>query len=691
LSSSNPTLTGGPNDPKVNIFVGYAHEDKRWFDQEYRFNLIPYLKESLRRDNTEFWYDKELMGGDEYKRRIDSEINKAQIALLMVSQHFLNSEFIETFELPRIAARAERKELVVIPVLVEPCAWHDYPFLADRQMVPSSSPLIHFTESEPKWADVRFEILDGLRRQVKRTRQEMQAEALRKETEERLKRERELAEERKREAERRARELAEQQEREKTEEKARAEEAARLAAEEARKLEPVERERRQKQLEEQKACEEAERKARELAEQKAREEAERKKREQQQRKGHEEKKNSVDIYALLFTVLKRILALIPLACLVLLADLVFHLWLGHAGAQWKSLNSGITDPVHAITGSPDGKTLYACGADRSFLTSTDGGGTWMSHTINEHSNCQSISVTPDGKKILIPVNGLIGTRMQTAGYTSAILSSINGGVDWQTIYLVDPSLPPVVPRKPNNVDMGIVPDSNSSGIYSFTNLQKQGTIYSGLANYSLRIEMRGIFSDGTRIMAVGDKGEIFGTKYQSTDIGAQDSGVQTPLNAVTGTPDGKFLIAVGYQGSYIETADWGITWRSDTSWRSPAGFATPDLNAVFMTADGQQICAVGNYGTVFTSSDEGAHWTIRYAGVRSNLFGVFGTANGKHLWAVGTSGMILESNDSGATWKQRPSGVNVNLYAIYGTSDGKRLWVAGDNGTILESKRSLFF
>ena len=156
----------------------------------------------------------------------------------MVSQHFLNSEFIETFELPRIAARAERKELVVIPVLVEPCAWTDYPFLADRQMVPGSSPLIHFTESEPKWADVRFEILDGLRRQVKRIREETQAEALRKEAEERRERERELAEERKREAERKARELAEQQAREKAAEKARAEEAARLAAEEARKLEP---------------------------------------------------------------------------------------------------------------------------------------------------------------------------------------------------------------------------------------------------------------------------------------------------------------------------------------------------------------------------------------------------------------------------------------------------------------------
>ena len=292
MSSSIPTPAGGPHDLTVHIFVAYAHEDKRWLDPEYRFNLIPFLKESLRRDHVEFWFDKELMGGDEYRRLIESEISKAQIALLMVSQHFLNSEFIETFELPRIAARAERKELVVIPVLIEPCGWTDYPFLADRQMVPGSSPLIHYTESEPKWADVRFEILDGLRRQVKRIREEVQAEALRKEAEERRERERELAEEKKREADRKAREVAEQQAREKAAEKARAEEAARLAAEEARKLEPIERERRLKQLEEQKAREEAERKARELAEQKAREEAGRKKREQQQHRGREEKRDS---------------------------------------------------------------------------------------------------------------------------------------------------------------------------------------------------------------------------------------------------------------------------------------------------------------------------------------------------------------------------------------------------------------
>jgi photosystem II stability/assembly factor-like uncharacterized protein len=639
LSSSNPRLTGGPNDLTVHIFVSYAREDKRWLDQEYRFNLIPFLKESLRRDNADFWFDKELMGGDEFKRRIESEIDRAQIALLLVSQHFLNSEFIESFELPRIAARAARKEMVVIPVLVEPCGWTDYPFLSDRQMVPSSSPLIHFTESEPKWADVRFEILDGLRRQVKRIREEMQAEALRKESEERRTRERELGDEEKRKTER---------------------------------------------------------KARERAEQKAREEVERKKREEQERKGREKNKDSAKDYALLLAVLKRIIAFVPFACLIFAADLVFHLWLGHAGARWAQLDSGISDPVRAITGSADGKILYACGAGTSFLTSTDGGGTWTNHKISEASNCQSIALTPDGKKILIPATSVTGTDTQTMDAMTAILWSNDGVSDWQTIQLDDIShlLSAFKGFEEKDLQAGI--GNNSTGTYKFFDMPRQGSTVSAVKVHAVPMQMRGIFSDGARIMAVGPNGEIFGTKNQNTgawgtDIVVQDGKIESSLNAVTGTPDGKFLIAVGDNGSFLETADWGITWRSDTSWHSPSGSVTPDLNAVFMTADGQKICAVGSKGTIFTSTDEGEHWTIRNTGVLSNLLGVFGTANGERLWAVGTGGMIVESNDSGATWKQRPSGVKVNLNAIFGTSDGKRLWVVGDNGTIIESKRSLFF
>ncbi len=170
----NTNATAGAREETAYVFVSYAREDRRWLDPENHYNLVPFLAESLRRHNAIFWFDKNLIGGDEFKRHIEAQIDQAQIALLIVSQNFLNSEFIERLEMPRIAERAQQGKMVVVPVLVEPCDWSDYPFLADRQMVPSSSPLIDFTESDAKWARVKFQILDQIKAQLKRIREAQQ-------------------------------------------------------------------------------------------------------------------------------------------------------------------------------------------------------------------------------------------------------------------------------------------------------------------------------------------------------------------------------------------------------------------------------------------------------------------------------------------------------------------------------------
>jgi tetratricopeptide (TPR) repeat protein len=161
--------TDAGKDP-TRVFVSYAREDKKWLDPENPRNLIPFLEDSLRRQNVAFWYDKGLVPGDEFKRRIEAEIDRAEIALLIVSQYFLNSVFIETEEMPRIANRARLGQMVIMPILVESCDWNEYDFLADRQMVPASRPLIEFTDSDIRWSSVRKEILDGVKAQVKRIR-----------------------------------------------------------------------------------------------------------------------------------------------------------------------------------------------------------------------------------------------------------------------------------------------------------------------------------------------------------------------------------------------------------------------------------------------------------------------------------------------------------------------------------------
>jgi WD40 repeat protein len=155
---------------EIRVFVSYAREDKRWLDPKDKYNLIPFLTDSLRRSNVAFWTDRDLRVGDEYKKQIDAQIEESQIAILIVSQDFLNSRFIEDREMPRVIQRANEGKLLVVPVLVGKCLLDDYPLLADRHMVPSLTPLIKIIESDSKWSEVRIEILEHLKAQVNRIR-----------------------------------------------------------------------------------------------------------------------------------------------------------------------------------------------------------------------------------------------------------------------------------------------------------------------------------------------------------------------------------------------------------------------------------------------------------------------------------------------------------------------------------------
>jgi predicted ATPase len=154
------------------IFVSYSREDGRWLDPGSPHGLIPWLARSLRRDHVETWYDRAgLAAGDEFQPRIEEEIDRADIAILLVSQAFLASEFIERVELPRIAARAAQGRLIAIPILVEPCTWQEVEFVRSRQMLPGKpTPLIDYTKDDSGWAHVRFEILREIRARLGKLR-----------------------------------------------------------------------------------------------------------------------------------------------------------------------------------------------------------------------------------------------------------------------------------------------------------------------------------------------------------------------------------------------------------------------------------------------------------------------------------------------------------------------------------------
>ena len=149
----------------VHVFVSYSHRDDTWV-KEGTYGLIPWLAQQLKKNEVEIWYDHALkhLPGAEYRKLIKSEIDRAHLAILLISQDFVSSDFIREFELPWIRQRVERGELSLIPILVGPTLDEDLDWLADRQMLPGKpAPLVEYTESIAKWQAVRLDILGAIR------------------------------------------------------------------------------------------------------------------------------------------------------------------------------------------------------------------------------------------------------------------------------------------------------------------------------------------------------------------------------------------------------------------------------------------------------------------------------------------------------------------------------------------------
>jgi TIR domain len=83
------------------VFVSYSRQDKRWLQ---RFKKI--FKPLRRYADVNLWSDEQIESGTNGKEAIVKAMDKAFVAVLLVSAIFLNSDFIANEELPFILKAA---------------------------------------------------------------------------------------------------------------------------------------------------------------------------------------------------------------------------------------------------------------------------------------------------------------------------------------------------------------------------------------------------------------------------------------------------------------------------------------------------------------------------------------------------------------------------------------------------------
>jgi 8-oxo-dGTP pyrophosphatase MutT (NUDIX family) len=120
-----------PTQP-IRVFVSYSHQDKKYLEKN---SLLGYMS-GLDSEGFEFWYDKRIAAGEMWDDIIRNEIKRTDIALLLVSQAFLNSAFCQNVEVRQFLDKRRKAGLIILPIILSPCDWPYYEWLARTQAIP---------------------------------------------------------------------------------------------------------------------------------------------------------------------------------------------------------------------------------------------------------------------------------------------------------------------------------------------------------------------------------------------------------------------------------------------------------------------------------------------------------------------------------------------------------------------------
>jgi len=134
---------------EIKLFYCYAHEDKALRD-ELEIHLSG-LKRQYRLTN---WYDRQILPGEDWEQAIDKNLTTADLILLLISPHFMDSDYCYGKEMQRALKRHQAGTCRVIPILLRPTYWEEAPFSTIQLLPTGAVPITRWADRDEAFYDV---------------------------------------------------------------------------------------------------------------------------------------------------------------------------------------------------------------------------------------------------------------------------------------------------------------------------------------------------------------------------------------------------------------------------------------------------------------------------------------------------------------------------------------------------------
>ncbi len=137
----------------LKTFIIYARKD-----EAFKNDLLLHLRGSLvETGHLEVWQDGEILPGEDWEKKIEQQLEAAELFLVLLSIHSLTSEFIRKKELVKALEQKSR----IVPILVRNCFWQKNPVFAGLQGLPRNmKPVTSFADPDDAWTEVMATLHD---------------------------------------------------------------------------------------------------------------------------------------------------------------------------------------------------------------------------------------------------------------------------------------------------------------------------------------------------------------------------------------------------------------------------------------------------------------------------------------------------------------------------------------------------
>lgn len=119
-----------PEPVASTVFISYSHRDEQW-----KTRLHGHLSRVIAAPYISAWHDQN--SDSLYYPQMLQALESCQIAIVLMSAHFLSSEYLLTQHMPKLLSLQQQGQVQLYPLILKPCTWQFVDWLRQVPIYPA--------------------------------------------------------------------------------------------------------------------------------------------------------------------------------------------------------------------------------------------------------------------------------------------------------------------------------------------------------------------------------------------------------------------------------------------------------------------------------------------------------------------------------------------------------------------------